>query len=72
MYIPTVIRNTLVRQRVTAACIKRFDHGGPTAGAVASSKGFGEKERAVENQWAKMHVSIISKNLSPHVDLTDA
>ena len=69
MYIPTVIRNTLVRQRVTAACIKRFDHGGPTAGAVATSKGFGEKERAVENQWAKMHVSIISKN--PHVDLTD-
>ncbi|KAI9279735.1 hypothetical protein BC943DRAFT_331623 [Umbelopsis sp. AD052] len=55
MYIPTVIRNNLLRQRATAACIKRFEHGGPTAGAVASSKGFGEKERAVENQWAKMH-----------------
>ncbi|KAG2188514.1 hypothetical protein INT44_001268 [Umbelopsis vinacea] len=50
-----MIRNNLLRQRATAACIKRFEHGGPTAGAVASSKGFGEKERAVENQWAKMH-----------------
>ncbi|KAI8576286.1 hypothetical protein K450DRAFT_257549 [Umbelopsis ramanniana AG] len=41
--------------KATAACLKRFEHGGPTAGAVATSKGFGEKERAVENQWAKMH-----------------
>ncbi|CAM0135717.1 unnamed protein product [Umbelopsis sp. WA50703] len=35
--------------------LKRFDHGGPTAGAVATSKGFGEKEKAVENQWARRH-----------------
>ncbi|KAH8554557.1 hypothetical protein BGW37DRAFT_480180 [Umbelopsis sp. PMI_123] len=55
MYIPTVIRNTLVRQRVASACIKRFESGTPTAGAVAQTRDFGEKERAVENQWARMH-----------------
>jgi hypothetical protein len=26
-------------------------------GATASSKGFGQKEKAVENQWARSHVS---------------
>jgi hypothetical protein len=57
MYISTVIRRTLIRQRSPVACLKRFDHGGPTAGAVASSRDFGEKEKAVENQWARMHVS---------------
>lgn len=57
MYTSTVIRRTLIRQRSPVACLKRFDHGGPTAGAVASSRDFGEKEKAVENQWARMHVS---------------
>lgn len=59
MYISTVIRGTLMRQRASVACFKRFQHGGPSAGAVAQSKDFGDKERAAENQWARMHVSKI-------------
>lgn len=56
MSIPLAIRQSLIRQRFPAMIFKRFDHGGPTAGAVASSKGFGDKEKAVENQWARQHV----------------
>ncbi|KAJ2962153.1 hypothetical protein NQZ79_g2631 [Umbelopsis isabellina] len=55
MFIPLAIRQSFVRQRFPVMVMKRFDHGGPTAGAVASSKGFGEKEKAVENQWARRH-----------------
>ncbi|KAG2184599.1 hypothetical protein INT43_000508 [Umbelopsis isabellina] len=55
MFFPLAIRQSLVRQRFPAMVLKRFDHGGPTAGAVASSKGFGTKEKAVENQWARQH-----------------
>lgn len=35
-----------------------------TEGAVAGSKGFGQKEKAVENQYARNQVSIINPGLS--------
>jgi hypothetical protein len=43
--------NVLTRRALHMTSIARNE------GATASSKGFGQKEKAVENQWARSHVS---------------
>lgn len=47
----TAVRTYLTRRSIHMTSAVRNE------GATASSKGFGEKEKAVENQWARKHVS---------------
>lgn len=44
-------------QRISSSArmTKRFSSG--SEGATASSGSFGQKEKAIENQWARAHVS---------------
>ncbi|KAG0167213.1 hypothetical protein DFQ28_006314 [Apophysomyces sp. BC1034] len=48
---------------------------GPTEGATAASKGaFGAKEKAVENQWARMHdaekLKALREQFNKHEEMT--
>ncbi|KAG1325649.1 hypothetical protein G6F62_008431 [Rhizopus arrhizus] len=47
----TSVRNILARRSLHMTSATRSE------GATASSKGFGEKEKAVETKWAREHVS---------------
>lgn len=49
-------------QRISSSArmTKRFSSG--SEGATAASGAFGQKEKAVENQWARSHVSTIEKS----------
>ena len=44
-------------QRVSASISRASKRFYTTDGATASSGSFGKKEKAVENQWARTHVS---------------
>jgi hypothetical protein len=57
MFLKTIQRTT----RSTTLVAKRFtSYQSGSEGATAASKGsFGEKERAIENQWARSHVSFL-------------
>ncbi|CAO3661298.1 unnamed protein product [Rhizopus stolonifer] len=46
---PTTLRNIFTRRTLHMASVLR------TEGATASSKGFSEKEKAAEAQWARKH-----------------
>lgn len=47
-----------VSTRATRSMTKRFtSYQTGKEGATASTGGFGKKEKAVENQWARSHVS---------------
>ncbi|KAI9257674.1 hypothetical protein BY458DRAFT_518600 [Sporodiniella umbellata] len=48
---PTTILSAFARRNLSVASVLRTD------GATASSREFGEKERAAEKQWARKHVS---------------
>ena len=55
-------RSVIIPRRSIAMLSRRFYSDGAnytgSAGATASSKGsFSDKEKAVENQWARSHVS---------------
>lgn len=49
--------NILTRRSLHMTTIVRSE------GATAGSKGFGEKEKAVENQWARSHDAELLKSL---------
>jgi hypothetical protein len=60
--LPTIthnmIRTSVRRITSNARMFKRLQSGGSSEGATVTSKGgISDKEKAVENQWARMHVS---------------
>ncbi|KAI8577294.1 hypothetical protein K450DRAFT_252501 [Umbelopsis ramanniana AG] len=51
-----MIRTTIRRISSNTQMIKRLSSGGPSEGATVTSKGgISDKEKAVENQWARLH-----------------
>jgi hypothetical protein len=53
-----MIRTTIRRISSNTQMFKRLSSGGPSEGATVTSKGgISDKEKAVENQWARLHVS---------------
>lgn len=73
--LPTIthnmIRTSVRRITSNARMFKRLQSGGASEGATVTSKGgISDKEKAVENQWARMHVSrppCILWNLCNHI-----
>ncbi|KAG0743782.1 hypothetical protein G6F57_000179 [Rhizopus arrhizus] len=53
----TSVRNILARRSLHMTSATRSE------GATASSKGFGEKEKAVETKWAREHDAELLKKL---------
>lgn len=53
-----MIRTTIRRISSNTQMFKRLSSGGRSEGATVASKGgVSDKEKAVENQWARLHVS---------------
>ncbi|CAO3683971.1 unnamed protein product [Umbelopsis vinacea] len=51
-----MIRTSVRRITSNARMFKRLQSGGASEGATVTSKGgISDKEKAVENQWARMH-----------------
>ncbi|KAI8997715.1 hypothetical protein BDB01DRAFT_772131 [Pilobolus umbonatus] len=55
--IPTIARNLITRRSLHMTSIAR------TEGAAANSGAFGQKEKAVENQWARTHDAELLKQI---------
>ena len=57
------IQRTIITRSFMSNMTRRFysegQYGSGSAGATASSRDWGEKERAIEGQWARINVSLI-------------
>ncbi|CEG84539.1 hypothetical protein RMATCC62417_18327 [Rhizopus microsporus] len=58
----TAVRTYLTRRSIHMTSVVRNE------GATAGSKGFGEKEKAVENQWARKHDAELLKKLRENLE----
>lgn len=57
-----MLRSTQRASSKVVRMTKRFNsYQSGSEGATASSGSFGQKEKAIENQWARAHVSVLYK-----------
>ncbi|CAO3638445.1 unnamed protein product [Cunninghamella blakesleeana] len=70
-----IARATLRIRSNVATIAKRYSSTSESAGATASTKDFGSKEKAIENQWARVHdaekLKILRKELDAQKKATE-